>query len=397
VDALSFSLVFVTFSFLTMRLIEKDAKELLKRQGILVPAGFFLDWSVIAWPLERSWTGPLYLKAQVLAGRRGKGGLVQRVATKEEFNRVLTDLRAQLSEATCAGFWCEEELIHDAEWFVSCDIDRATGEIRHHVSQAGGKEVSVVQSFTIQALNTAGNPLNLPPGITTLVQSLQSILVSSDALSIEINPCVLNTAGDAIALDAKIELDEAASFRHPEWQELSPLSRYGSVASSREQAYMDLLTQTNRPLLGKYVELSGTIAVILAGGGASLVAMDALARAGGKAANYLELSGNPDPTFLHQAAMIAFSRPQIEAIWIAGSFANFTDIDVTVRAILQAVEDTGIRVPVIIRRDGPNADAAETAAHAWAIRTGIPLLFQRGSVDLTDSADALVRLLPTIL
>jgi succinyl-CoA synthetase beta subunit len=235
----------------------------------------------------------------------------------------------------------------------------------------------------------------LPLSIVSLVQSLQTILVSSDALSIEINPCVLTVAQEAIALDAKIELDEAASFRHPEWQAFSPLSRYGSVASSREQAYMDLLMQTNRPLLGKYVELSGTIAVILAGGGASLVAMDALTLAGGRAANYLELSGNPDPAFLHQAAMIAFSHPQIEAIWIAGSFANFTDINATVRAILRAVEDTGLHVPVVIRRDGPNANTAEESTSAWARRTGIPLVFQRGSVDFTESAAALVRLLPT--
>ncbi len=378
-----------------MRLIEKDAKELLKRQGILVPVGFFVDWSVTAWPVERSWTGPRYLKAQVLAGRRGKGGLVQRVATQEEFNQVLTNLRAQLSQTTCAGFWCEEELIHETEWFVACDIDRATGEIRSHVSQEGGKDVSVIQSFTAQDLVESKRSSQFPSGIISLMQSLQRVLVASDALRIEINPCVLSAAGAAIALDAKIELDETASFRHPEWNMFSPLSRFGDVTSPREQAYMDLLTQTNRPLLGKYVELSGTIAVILAGGGASLVAMDALTRAGGKAANYLELSGNPDPAFLHQAAMIAFSHPHIEAIWIAGSFANFTDIEVTVRAILQAVEDIGIRVPVIIRRDGPNANEAEESASAWARRTGIPLVFQRGSVDLTESAAALVRLLPT--
>lgn len=373
-----------------MKLIEKDAKQLLSAQGILIPKGFFLSFGATEWPTEQAWFGPCYVKSQVLAGRRGKGGLVRRCASLEEFNQILNELYAMLSADQCAGFWCEEEVVHTEEWFVACDINPTAGTIRFHVSSEGGKEVAMVQTIEESALS---DTKQFPQGIIDLLHTLGTSLRALDAISIELNPCILNADGVALALDAKIELDEAASFRHPEWKDFSPLSRFGAVASSREQEYLNILLKLDRPLLGAYVELTGNIGVILAGGGASLVAMDALKRAGGSAANYLEASGNPDPDFLREASKIVFLHPNLKAIWIAGSFANFTDIQATVRAILQAVEELGLHVPIFIRRDGPNADEAEREANEWAARYGVPLTFQRGSVDLSDSAAALVQAL----
>lgn len=376
-----------------MKLIEKDAKQLLHGQEILVPRGFFLPFQATNWPEEESWFGPCYLKSQVLAGRRGKGGLVRRCASMEEFNHNLIELHAALSADQCAGFWCEEEVVHSEEWFVACDIHATTGSMRFHVSSEGGKEVATVQTVEEPELLEAEQKKQFPQGIIDLLRKIGTSMRVLDAVSIEINPCILNAEGEAVALDAKIELDEAASFRHPEWKTFSSLSRFGAVSSPREQAYLDLLLKLDRPLLGAYVELSGNIGVILAGGGASLVAMDALKRAGGSAANYLEASGNPDPDFLREASKIVFSHPNVKAIWIAGSFANFTDIQTTVRAILQAVEELGLHVPIFIRRDGPGADAAEQESKEWADRYGVSLTFHRGSIDLSDSAVALVKAL----
>ena len=374
-----------------MRLIEKDAKELLHTLGIKTPTGFFIPWEISVWPANQAWFGPCYLKSQVLAGRRGKGGLVRRCETIEIFNQYIKELHAALSPDICDGFWCEAEAVHTEEWFVACDIDQATGTLRAHVSAEGGKEVAEVKTVTLAEL-ASGSVAGIPAPILSFMETLILALPGLDAISIEINPCVINADQEVVALDAKIELDEAASFRHPEWKALSPLSRFGAVSSVRERAYLDLLLQSDRPLLGTYVELSGNIGVILAGGGASLVAMDALRQAQGKAANYLELSGNPDPDFLRQAAKVVFSHPDIRAVWIAGSFANFTDIRATVSAILMAIEESGLRVPVLIRRDGPEADAAEREAYEWAKRYGVNLIFQRGDIDLSQSAAAVVAL-----
>lgn len=391
VNTLSAASVFVTVFVLFMRLIEKDAKALLAAQGIQTPSGFFVDWETSAWPAERAWKGDVFLKSQVLAGRRGKGGLVQRVSSPEGFVRVLQELKARLTPEECAGFWCEEACPHAEEWFLASDLDRVQGEARLHVSMEGGKEVSTVRTYRVSELEQISADI-LPQGIVAFLQTLARAMVVCDALSIEINPAVLRTDGTVMALDAKVELDEAASFRHPEWEQFSSLSRVGMVVSPRERAYLELLANSGRPLLGKYVELSGTIGVILAGGGASLVAMDALSRAGGRAANYLELSGNPDPVFLGEATKIVCTHPDLKALWIAGSFANFTDIQATLAAILKAVEEIGLRVPIVVRRDGPGADQAEREAAAWSERTGIPLVFARGTTDLTESAQTVVRL-----
>jgi succinyl-CoA synthetase beta subunit len=139
------------------------------------------------------------------------------------------------------------------------------------------------------------------------------------------------------------------------------------------------------------VELDGDVAVILSGGGASLLAMDALMRAGIKPSNYLESSGNPDPESLRKAAAIVLSKPGLKALWIAGSFANFTDIQATVMAVLGAMDDTNVRLPVVVRRDGPSADIAQTEAAAWAKEHGVTLTFHRGDTDLETSSQTVAR------
>lgn len=374
-----------------MKLIEMDAKKLLAEQNIHVPSGFVLPMETTDWPVDRPWNGPCYLKAQVVAGRRGKNGLVQRVGAVEEFPSILENLKTRLSSQGCEGFWCEEAYPHEEEWFLACDVDRARAALRVHVSRQGGKEVSAVQTYAIEDLSTLSNEV-MPAPIRFFLEHLGRLMTRLDAVSIEINPAILRDDQTIIALDAKVELDDAAAFRHPEWQELTNRSRWGEVVSPRERAYVALLQATDRPLLGTYVELEGTIAMVLAGGGASLVAMDALAQAGGKAANYLELSGNPDPDFLRQAVHIVLSHPMVRALWVAGSFANFTDIQATVAAVLQAVEEKGLRVPIVIRRDGPHADLAEEESKRWARERGISLLFHRGDVDLFFSAQEVLRL-----
>ena len=174
--------------------------------------------------------------------------------------------------------------------------------------------------------------------VPEILSKLKAAMEKNDALSIEINPLAILADGSYVALDAKVELDGAAAFRHPEWSELHRLATP--------------------------IELDGDIAVILSGGGASIVALDALQRAGGRPANYIEMSGNPDPESVRRASKIVLAKPGIRAIWIAGSYANFTDIQATVDATLAAADDVNLRVPVVIRRDGPNAEEASKTRRA---------------------------------
>jgi succinyl-CoA synthetase beta subunit len=365
-----------------MKLIEADGKRLLRDAGIAIPRTVGVD-EVQAFPV--------FVKAQILQGHRGQRGLVRKCENAEMLQRAVTELTAQLRDIPNAGLICEEEVVHETEWFVSIDIDRLAGKSRVSFSPNGGMDVERAEHRVIAAEEDIAS-IDIPSGVRDVLRLLYHAFPSSDALRLEINPLACRADGSCVALDAKVELDDAAAFRHPEWATYTVLSEQPRERSPRELAYAELLTQAgHRGTLGRYVELDGDIAMILSGGGASLVAMDALKRAGGTPANYVEMSGNPDPEQVFRAASIVLSKPGIRAVWIAGSFANFTDIQVTVNAVLRAITEIGLRVPVGIRRDGPHADDAQTDAIRWASDQGIPLRFDRAEVDLDTSARAIVE------
>ena len=373
-----------------MKLIEADGKRLLRDAGIETPTGVFIDFNSSS-PVDlSSFIFPLYLKSQVLQGRRGKRGWIRRCVDANELQQNLTELREILHDIPCAGFLCEPETIHETEWLVSVFIDRLSGKIHASYTKEGGMNVSTATEFPINQPNDI-TALDVPEIIKQTIQELFEACLKNDAISLEINPLAVLADGRAIALDAKVELDDAAAFRHPEWSTLHLLSESGRALSEREEAYLKRQEQAgHRGTLGRYVELEGDIAMILSGGGASLVAIDALKLAGGNPANYVEMSGNPDPEAVRDAVKIVLSKPGIKAIWIAGSFANFTDIQATVGATLAAVADLGLTVPIVIRRDGPNAAAAKEDALQWATEQGVSIRFDRADVDLDTSAQAVV-------
>lgn len=371
-----------------MKLIEADAKTLLAEAGIRVPTGTFLPFAADASSFVV--TFPLYVKAQVLSGRRGKRGWVRRCGGPAELDAALKELRRSLAETPCAGFLLEPEFPGETLWLASVDVDRSAGAIRASVSPNGGQDVSEARSVIVHAASDLAS-LDAPASVREVLEKMLALFRKSDALSLEINPLAVRADGSCVALDAKIELDDAAAFRHPEWSAWRVLPATERARSDREIAYAQLLEAAgHRGTLGKYVELDGDIALILSGGGASLVALDALAAAGGRAANYVEMSGNPDAESVRAASDIVLAKPGIRAVWIAGSFANFTDIQATVGAVLDAADKLGLRVPIVIRRDGPNAAAAQEDALQWGRARGMDVRFDRADVDLSDSAKAVV-------
>ncbi|MBP6945057.1 hypothetical protein KBD61_01700 [Patescibacteria group bacterium] len=375
-----------------MFLIEHDGKQLLNTLGVTVPKGVFASLeeaqTIFA---DLDWSHPWYLKAQVLQGRRGKSGLVRRVDRVDQLEETIASMQQTLGTTPCAGLLADPAVLHDAEWLVSIDLDREAGALRVNYSPEGGMGVSKAFSATIEGESDWAK-LEVPAPILTIVKTLHAAMATQDALSIEINPLAVLSDGSCIALDAKVEVDDAAWSRHLEWADLISHKLRGTGKTEREQAFNILLDSAgHRGTMGRYIELDGDIAVILSGGGASLVAMDALMHVGLKPGNYLEASGNPDPESLRKAAAIVLSKPGLKALWIAGSFANFTDIQATVMAVLGAMQDMQVRLPIVVRRDGPNADAAQSEAVAWAKQQGIPLTFHRGDTDLETSARAVAE------
>lgn len=314
-----------------MRLIEADGKSLLREIGVAIP--------------EQGGVGPFFVKAQILQGGRGKAGLVRRAATLEEVEVAKKEIEKTLGRIPDGGFLIESEVPHVREWFLSIDLDRAAGDWRVNIGEGGMDVVAAKSSPVFSYKDEKFGPL---------VRELAEGMRTHRLQSVEINPLAEREDGSFVALDAKIVKEEEAT-----------------VSS---------------------VELNGDIALVLSGGGASLVALDALMAAGGKAANFVELSGNPDPEVIRQTALRVFSNPGLKAVWVAGSYANFTDIDVMLSAIRAAYDEARLSVPFVVRRDGPNADRAEVETLAWAKTKGIPCLFHRADTDLEASAKALMTL-----
>lgn len=372
-----------------MKLIEADGKRLLRDAGIAVPIGF-----LVSPDQPTAFSLPCVLKAQILSGRRGQRGLVRRAVDDASFREAITAIRHLLAAIPNAGIYVEEDMPHQSEWLVSFDFDRLDGSFRISYSEQGGMDVGCA---TFVRMTKEDALTLLPEQIRDVAKHLIVLAKRHDALSIEINPLAIRTDGSCVALDAKIELDDAAAGRHPEWESLVRVPVTDKKPTDREIAYTSFLEEGGyRGTFGRYVELDGDIALILSGGGASLVALDALERVGLKAANYCEISGNPDPDRTTRAAMIVLSHPRIKALWMAGSFANFTDIQSTVMAVLAGVDASKLQIPIVIRRDGPNADAAERQAMDWANERGISLTFHRGDVDLDSSAAALAAIVQTV-
>lgn len=343
-----------------MRLVEADAKQILHEAGIRIPDSFFLDREALSWPSDRAWGGPVMIKAQVREGRRGKRGLIQVANTSDDVPGILHVLRA----TECPGFLVEKKMEIAIEWLVSALVDRSVNAIRIHLSSKGGAEAHQTESYAVDAIPVERFPVE----VVEVAQRLGRLLVEHDALSIEINPLAKLSTGEWMALDAKIELDDAAVSRHA-----------GRVIR---------FPQSIDPV----VDLDGDIALLLSGGGASLIAIDALARAGGRAANYAEVSGNPSPETVAEYTRRVLVKPGLRGLWIAGSHANFTDIEATLRPVLETAESIGWKKPIVIRRDGPNAEKAKAFASEWSRNTGIVLRFHDSSVSLDASVRELMSL-----
>ena len=329
-----------------MKLIEAEGKRILREIGVAVPDGEIFPQASASIRKPQNLIGSVYVKAQVLRGGRGKAGLVRRVEKTEDIEMVMEEIRTRAGSLPIDSFLIEEEVPHARQWFLSIDVDRGVGGWRVNIGE-GGMDVTSAKSFPLDGF--------VDEKFGALVRLLAEGMRTHKLQGVEINPLAEREDGTFVALDAKIVTEDAFAV--------------------------------------SAVELDGDIALILSGGGASLVAMDALLAAGGSPANLVELSGNPDPELIKQTALRVFSKPGLKAVWVAGSYANFTDIAAMLAAIRAAYDEAGLSIPFVVRRDGPNADQAQTETLAWAKAKGISCLFHRAETDLETSARALVELL----
>jgi len=324
-----------------MRLLEYEAKAILSAAGLSVPKGRVIRNG-------ESVTAPIVLKSQVPIGGRGKLGGVRVIDDQASVEEVISDLFAlDIKGYKPNVLLAEEKLAIKNEHYLSLLIDRQSSTIRLVAHKNGGVEVEDNKSKDFlnipigeKTLSECGAALSEYLGydlaqLRPLLEKLYGAFVKNDATLLEINPLVRTADGLLVCGDCKMELDDAAVFRHPDWN------------------FEDKPQDTNFVTL----DTNGSVATIANGAGLAMATMDAVASAGMKPANFLDIGGGANA----ESVLKAFSRimefPRIEAI-VINIFAGITRCDEVAKAIIEAKKQIDDLPPLFIRLAGTNFEEA---------------------------------------
>lgn len=339
-----------------MILYEFEGKKILIRAGITVPTSQLLDSPTDQIGLKY----PIVLKAQVLSGKRKDAGGILFADNEEEAQRAVKELFGkEINNEKVNQVLAEEKAEIDKEYYfsLSYDTDLRSPIISFSESGGTGIEDRGVQVFPINLLEiekTLPDILNQEFLITLI-----KLFFEIDATLLEINPLIKTKSGELMALDAKVKLDDSAQGRHKDW-DFPPRSAPGHTPTKREIEAKKIDEGDYKGVAGSaFFDIDGDIAVMSSGGGASLTAMDALIKNGGKPANYTEYSGNPSREKVQKLTKVVLSKSNLHGLWIVGAVANFTDVYETLSGIIEGLREVEKELgrkfdfPIVIRRGGP--------------------------------------------
>jgi len=349
-----------------MKIHEYQAKEIFAAFGIPVPRE-----RVAANPAEAAMLAPelgmpVVIKAQVLVGGRGKAGGVKKVEKADQVEAVASSIIGM----DIKGLKVNKVLVSECvdikgEAYVGIIIDRATRAPVLMASAAGGVEIEEVARATPEkilkvAIDPAAGLLGfqarnigmalygdakLAREFAGIAQKLYRIFLAKDCSLIEINPLVKLGSGSLLALDAKINFDDNADFRHKEWEEMRDLSAEEPTEVEAKAAGLT------------YIKLAGNVGCVVNGAGLAMATMDLIKRYGGEPANFLDVGGSSSPEKMVTAMRIILSDPNVKAILI-NIFGGITRCDDIANGLLQAQKQADIKVPLVARLTGTNAEKA---------------------------------------
>lgn len=382
-----------------MRLFEFEGKMLLADSGVAtstITSKGTLD--------ELKYVGPSVLKAQVLFGNRAAKGLIHVVQTETEWNLALSKIDAGLrslnlnpEEVTVVA---ENIVPFDQSLYLALRYDTHTRLPVLLFNAEGGSGVedrltaSALQTFALTDLEKTVLPELHADIPSAWLQKLLEIFFVNDMTLLEINPLVPSASGP-IALDAKIELDDTAAFRHLEWTEkYPPRTLFARQPTEREQQAKRVNAMDHRGVAGaSYMDFDGTVAILASGGGASYLAMDALLSSHLKPANYTEYSGNPAREKVAALTDVVLSKPGLQALWVVGGNANFTDLYDTLMGVFDGVERAKLPpgFPIVVRRGGPRQEEAFTAIQERGRQLGLNVQVFGPEYPIPNTVDVLSK------
>ena len=355
-----------------MKIHEYQAKEILRRYGVATPKGEITDDPDRAAEICRDFGGRCVVKAQIHAGGRGKGGGVK-LADSPDDARAKADaiLGMQLvtHQTGPEGQKVQKVLIEEAldiarELYLSITLDRAAGKPMILASTEGGMDIEKVAAETPDAIvrrhidphlgilpfetRTVVRGLRLGGGIAKqagkLVTALTKAFLDMDASLVEINPLLVTGEGDVVALDAKMNFDDNALFRHKDVQEMRDLAEEDprEVAASKHGL--------------NYIKLDGDIGCMVNGAGLAMATMDIIKLYGGAPANFLDVGGSASQEAVKNAFQILVEDPSVRAVLI-NIFGGIARTDRIARGVVGAIEELGdIGMPVVVRLEGTNVE-----------------------------------------
>ena len=346
-------------------LYEYQGKQYFARFGIPTSPGGVAD-TVDEAVVQADAAGyPVVVKAQVKVGGRGKAGGIKLAADAAEARRhAEAILGMDIKGHVVHRLWVEHASDIAREYYASFTLDRPAKLHLGMLSAEGGVEIEEVAATNPDAIarlhvdpvrgidrgavadwvERAGLDEAARAQATDLLVELYRCYVDGDCDLAEINPLILTTDGRVHALDAKVTLDDNASFRHPEWAE------YAATESEDPREVMAKEKGLN------YIGLSGTVGIIANGAGLAMSTLDVVNQVGGSAANFLDIGGGANADVMAAALEVINADPSVRSIFV-NIFGGITRVDEVAKGVIEALARVDLRSPIVLRLDGTNAEA----------------------------------------
>ena len=354
-----------------MKIHEYQAKALLREFGVAVPKGDVADTAAQAREIAQRLGGRVVVKAQVHAGGRGKGGgikLADGPAGAEQAAGQILGMMLKTPQTPPEGIKVRRVLVEEAsaidrELYLSITLDRGRSTHVVMASQAGGMDIEevaaktpdrILREWTHRALGLgdfqvrrlafglgfAGEQLKQA---VPLIRNLFALYLAKDCSLVEINPLVATQEGRVFALDAKLNFDDNALYRHQE------------IVALRDIHEEDPLDVEASKYNLNYIKLDGNVGCMVNGAGLAMATMDIVKLAGGEPANFLDVGGGASPEQIENAFRILSSDPSVKAVFI-NVFGGILRVDRLAEGIIGAVKKLGLELPVVLRAEGTNVE-----------------------------------------
>jgi len=386
-----------------MKIHEYQGKELLGKFAVPVPRGIVARSPEEAYQAAKELaTEVVVVKAQIHAGGRGKGGGVKLAKSPDEAREIARQMLGMKLVTHQTGpegrevrvLLIEEGLPIHKEFYLGIVLDRASGRPVFMASEAGGMDIEEVAAKTPEKIlketvepavgfrafqaRKLGFGLGIPSDLVNqsvkFMQSLYNAYEQMDASLMEINPFLLTKDNRLIALDAKVNFDDNALFRHKEFLDLRDLNEEDPLEI--EASKFDL----------NYIKLDGNIACMVNGAGLAMATMDIIKLAGGEPANFLDVGGGASQERVEAAFRILLADENVKAVLI-NIFGGIVRCDMVARGVVEAAKKLNIQVPVVVRLEGTNVEEGQRVI----LESGLNFTVANGMKDAAEKVVALAK------